>query len=85
MRSDFGKKVLIETGSKQQKIRKQWKWSETIGIDSGGPEWPFDALVGLFRTIFDDFDQNTPRGTDAIPPFNPFGADFLRSDFGKKC
>ena len=37
--------------------------SETVGIDSGGSEEHFDALVGLFRQIFHDFDQNTHSGT----------------------
>ena len=38
LRPDFGKKVLREPGSNRPKIRQTWKWSETIGIDSGGPE-----------------------------------------------
>ena len=40
-------------------VRQKWKWSMIIGIDSGGPEWPFDALLVLFRAIFDDLYQNT--------------------------
>ena len=32
----------------------------TMGIDSGGPEWPLDALVGLLRAFFQDFGENTP-------------------------
>ena len=67
-------KVLREPASKWAKIRQKWKWSGTIGIDSGGPEEPFDALLGLFRACFNDFDQNTPRGTEKRPPFNPFWA-----------
>ena len=65
---DLGKKVLREPGSNLPKIHQKLKVQETIGIDSGGPEEPFDALVGSFRAIFEDFDQKNPRGTDAVIP-----------------
>ena len=54
----FLNKVLREPVSNRLKICQKWNLSETIGIDSGGPESPFDALVGLFRAIFDDFGKN---------------------------
>ena len=71
--SDFAdpileKKVLREPASNRAKFHQKSNLSETIEIDSGGSEWPFDALVGLFRTFFDGFNQNTPRGTDGKTP-----------------
>ena len=59
------KKVLREPGSKRPKIRRKWKFQETIEIDSGisgGSEEPVDVLVGLFRAIF-----------TKIPPWGAWG------------
>ena len=50
--------MLREHDLNQLNIYRKLMLSETIGIDSGGPELPFDALVGLFRVCFEVFDQN---------------------------
>ena len=49
VRSCF-QKVRREPGSKRQQINRTSKDRETIGMDSGGPELPFDMLVELFRS-----------------------------------
>ena len=67
--------MLREPGSNRPKICQKSKWSVTIGIDSGGPQQPFDVLVGLFRAIFNDFDQNTPSGDRRGTPFIPLWAN----------
>ena len=41
-------------------------------------------MVGLFRTFFDDFRQNTPRVTD-IPPFQPLWVFGPTAPLGWRC
>lgn len=65
-----GLKVLRESGSKRPKICQKLRWSETIGIDSEGPEKPLGALVGLVRAIFTILDQ-IPLGGPTYPPLQP--------------